>query len=126
MRVISVPVALLFVFAGCSGTAKQVAEVRHDSEQARVVLVAALDTWKRGEARALARRKPPIRFVDEDFMAGLRLTDFELDEPDTPILPYKDVPVILSMRDKRGRVIRREAHYQVTTDPALAVLRSDP
>jgi hypothetical protein len=33
--------------------------------------------------------------------------------------------VILSLRDARGKAIQREAHYQIATEPALAVLRSD-
>ncbi|MHC5545016.1 hypothetical protein ACYOEI_42815, partial [Singulisphaera rosea] len=89
-------------------------------------LVAALDAWKKGEARSLARRDPPIRFVDDDLAAGLRLVEYELEEPDAPLLPFKDVPVILSMRDARGKTVRRETSYQVATDPKLAVLRSDP
>jgi hypothetical protein len=56
----------------------------------------------------------------------MRLADYEIGEPDAPILPYKDVAVILSLRDSRGKTVRRETNYQVATDPALAVLRSDP
>ena len=85
-----------------------------------------LDAWKHGEARSLARHNPPIRFEDEDFVAGLRLADYEIVEPDAPIQLHKNIPVILSLRDPRGRTIRRETNYQVATDPALAVLRSDP
>lgn len=86
----------------------------------------ALDAWKRGQARDLAHRSPPIRFSDEDFAAGWRLGDYELVEPDAPVAPFRDVPVILALRDARGRTARRETAYQVTTSPGLAVLRSDP
>ena len=85
----------------------------------------ALDAWKKGEARALGKRNPPIRFNDDDFLAGLRLSDYEIEEPDREIQSHKDVEVILSLRDARGMVIRREARYQVATRPGLAVLRSD-
>jgi hypothetical protein len=106
--------------------AEPVVESHYNPEQARAALVTALDAWKKGEARALARRKPPIRFVDDDFVAGLRLSDYEIEEPDAPIGLHKDVSVILSLRDARGKVVRREANYQVATEPGLAVLRSDP
>jgi hypothetical protein len=117
--------AVLIVAAGCWGHAEPKATVRHDPERARAALVAALDSWKRGDAKQLARRAPPIRFVDEDFQAGSVLADYGIVEPDAPILPYQDVHVILSLRDARGKAVRRETHYQVATDPALAVLRSD-
>jgi hypothetical protein len=100
--------------------------MHHDPERARVALIAALNAWKQGEARDLARRQPPIRFVDDDFAAGWRLTEYEIEEPDAPILAYRNVAVILALRDPRGKAVRRETSYQVATDPALAVLRSDP
>ena len=53
------------------------------------------------------------------------LSDYEIEEPDREIELHKDVEVILSLRDARGKVIRREARYQVATRPGLAVLRSD-
>jgi hypothetical protein len=93
----------------------------YDPEQAK----AALDAWKKGEAKALPRRHPPIRFVDDDLVAGMRLSDYEVEEPDAPIGLHQDVAVILSLRDARGEVVRREARYQVATEPGLAVLRSD-
>jgi hypothetical protein len=120
-----IPLTILVVVSGCSRGTESSVEVRHDPERARTALITALDAWKRGEAGKLARGNPAIRFVDEDFVAGRQLSGYELEEPDTPILPHQNVPVLLSMRDKRGKLIRRETHYQVSTDPMLAVLRSD-
>jgi hypothetical protein len=117
--------ALLCVTAGCSRDAAPTGQPSYDSDRARTTLVQALDAWKKGEARALSGHKPPIRFVDDDLTSGLRLVDYALEEPDAPIGAYKDVPVILSLRDARGRAVRREARYQVATEPACAVLRSD-
>jgi hypothetical protein len=125
MRVSWVLLALPIVTAGCWRGAGPAADPNYNPEKARTALIDALDAWKKGEARALARRKPPIRFVDEDFAAGLKLSDYEIDEPDAPTGPHQDVHVILSMRDARGKVVRRETQYQVATEPALAVLRSD-
>jgi hypothetical protein len=111
---------------GCSSATEPSATVRYDPERARGALIAALDAWKRGEAKGLARRDPPIRFADDDLVAGWALVDYELEEPDAPILLHKNVPVILSLRDRRGKTARRETHYQVATEPGLAVLRSEP
>jgi hypothetical protein len=116
----------LIISVGCSRGARDPAEPPQDEVRARTALVSALDAWKQGKGKDLSKQQPPIRFVDEDFAAGYRLVEFDLVEPDAPILPFKNVPVILSLRDPRGRTVRRETAYQVTTSPAIAVLRSDP
>ncbi len=117
--------ALLLITMGCSGSADPAFEPRYDSAQAQAALTTALEAWKKGEAKGLTRRDPPIRFVDDDFTSGLRLFEYEIEEPDAPLTLHKDVAVILSLRDAKGKAIRREAQYQVATEPALAVLRSD-
>jgi len=33
-------------------------------------LITTLDSWKNGKTAELARRIPPIRFVDDDLLAG--------------------------------------------------------
>ena len=116
---------LLAVIVGCSGCSRPAPEVPYDSEEARTALVAALDAWKKGDTTSLPKRNPPIRFVDDDLLSGLRLTEYEIEEPDLPVKLHQDVPVILEMRDARGKRVRREARYQVGTDPTLSVLRSD-
>ena len=125
MRAIRILPLLLAVATGCSGPSRPSTDPPHDSDQARIALVAALDAWKKGDAKSLTKRKPPIRFVDDDQMAGLRLSEYEIEEPDRPIQLHQDIAVILSLRDARGKSIRREARYQIGTDPTLAVLRSD-
>jgi hypothetical protein len=116
---------LLAVLTGCSGSSRPASEASYDAEKARGALVAALDAWKKGVAKSLAKRMPPIRFVDDDLLTGLRLSDYEIDEPDLPVKLHQDVSVRLSLRDAQGRSIQREARYQVGTDPTLSVLRSD-
>ncbi|SIO56243.1 hypothetical protein SAMN05444166_5206 [Singulisphaera sp. GP187] len=114
----------LMIVAGCSEGGKP-EPPHYDSERARTVLTETLDAWKKGDTKALPRRKPPIRFVDDDLVQGMRLMDYELEQPDAPIALHQDVEVILSLRDARGKAVHREARYQVATEPALAVLRSD-
>ena len=92
---------------------------------AKTTLIQALETWKKGETRKSGRKTPGIRFVDDDQVAGMKLTDYALEEPDATIGLHQDVPVILSLRDAQGRKIRREARYQVAIGPAPAVLRTD-
>ena len=113
------------VAAGCSGGAGTDSEASFDSEKARGALVTSLEAWKKGEAKSLSKRQPPIRFEDDDLLSGLRLADYEIEEPDAPIKPHQDVEVILMMKDRQGKNVRREARYQVGLDPSLTVLRSD-
>lgn len=115
----------ILVIAACGCGRRVAPPPDHDSEKAHAAIVAALDAWKKGDAHSLPQRTPPIRFVDDDLLAGLRLADYELEEPDAPIRLHEDVPVILSLRDAQGKTVRREARYQVATSPGLAVLRSD-
>lgn len=125
MRISQVSLALILTAVGCSGGTEPSLVPPYDSTEAHATLTAALDAWKRGEARSLGRRTPPIRFEDDDCVAGLRLAEYEVEEPDATVRLHQDIAVILSLRDGKGNVIRREAQYQVATSPILAVLRSD-
>jgi hypothetical protein len=58
--------------------------------------------------------------VDDDLLSGLRLSEYEIEEPDQPVKLHQDVSVIHEMRDARGKRVRREARYQVGTDPTLS------
>ena len=115
----------MILVAGCARAPESPVDLPFDSQKAQATLVTVLEAWKKGEARSLAQRNPPIRFYDDDLVAGLSLSDYEIEEPDREIEIHKDVEVILSLRDARGTVIRREARYQVATKPGLAVLRSE-
>jgi hypothetical protein len=77
----------LLVAAGCAKGAGPPAAPAYDGRQAREALVASLEAWKKGQTKTLARRTPPIRFEDDDLMAGLRLADYEIEEPDAPVQP---------------------------------------
>lgn len=115
---------LLFAL-GCSENESEYPVPPYNSEAAKSALVAALDAWKKGASRELPKRTPAIRFVDDDLASGMRLADYEIEEPDAEIALHKDVAVILLLRDGQGRTTRREARYQVATNPGLAVLRAD-
>ncbi len=117
---------LMLTLAGCSGDGRPVFnDANYDAESARRTLVAALDAWQAGRAGELARRKPPIRFVDDDQRAGLRLMSYELADPAVTIRPFADIDVQLTVRDRSGKTMQRTATYQIVLSPGLAVLRTD-
>lgn len=108
------------------GCVAAIPETDFDSAMAREVLDSALTAWKDGKAKSLAKRTPPIRFVDEDWRAGYRLVKFDVVAPEEPIEPWKGTRVQLTLIDRNGKTIERPADYQVSLSPNLAVLRSDP
>jgi len=97
----------------------------YDAQQAREALTTALDAWKSGSLEQLARRKPPVRFSDEDLLSGAELLSYDLDSA-TAFGPHQDVRVDLVLRDRRGTTLNKTATYQVILEPTLAVLRNDP
>lgn len=97
---------------------------RHDVDRAREILVIALDAWKQGQVETLAKREPPIRFVDDDWRAGSQLTNYALEEPHFPSGPIQDVIVVLTLKNQQGET-QKTATYQVKIEPNPAVLRSD-
>ena len=96
----------------------------YDSGRAKEVLLDVLETWKQGKAGTLAKRNPPIRFVDDDYVEGATLLDYHLVDPGQTIAPYDSVPVVINVRTGGG-VIERTTVYQVTLDPKIAVLRGE-
>jgi hypothetical protein len=111
----------LCLLAGCA--AAPPAE-DYDPQLAREALVTALDAWRVGTPADLAKRTPPIHFVDDDWRRGLKLESYELADT-IRAQPFKDLPVVLRLRDAKGRVVPRAATYQVSLKPRVAVIRTD-
>ena len=112
----------LLSLCGCAARTSAVADT---SAHAKYVLVAALDSWRTGKVATLTSRKPAIRFVDDDQRAGLELADYEFENEAAPILPFQNVKIVLSLRNKQGQVSQKAVTYQVGVEPGLTVLRSD-
>lgn len=69
-------VASLFV-AGCGGSGSSLPA--DELSRAETAVSAALAAWKNGESSAQwHKRAPEFTFVDPDWRAGVRLTDFEI------------------------------------------------
>lgn len=120
---IVMPLLLLSTIIGCnwfSSSKWTDAEAR----EAQRILITALNAWKSGQVHELARQDPPIRFQDDDYLAGSHLDDFELKTPSSQIEPFQDVKVQMHLKDARGAPIRKEVAYQVGLNPHT-VQRSD-
>lgn len=115
--------ALVTCLAGCDWW-KPPADSSYDGGRAKEVLVDALETWKQGKAGTLASRQPPVRFVDDDLVAGFALLEYRLVSPDQTIAPYDLVPVVIKVKSG-NQVIERSTVYQVSLEPKIAVLRAE-
>jgi hypothetical protein len=110
--------------AGCDWWRPAARDPNYDSSRAKEVLLDVLETWKRGKVGTLAGRTPPVRFVDDDYVAGFALLEYRLAMPEQAIAPYESVPVVMKIKSGR-EVIEKTAVYQVTLDPKIAVLRAE-
>jgi hypothetical protein len=97
-----------------------------DSDKFLPALTTALEAWKSGQAESLSARQPPIRFANDDWIAGRQLVDYQLNDPDAPVRPFETVYVTLLLRNAEGRTVQRVVGCQVSSKPGLAVLRSEP
>src|SRR4051812_38271862 len=89
---------------GCAGRSS-VPDASHDPTAARQALEDAMDAWKRDQVAGLARRKPPIRFADEDQAAGWKLIDYEVAGEGAEIGGRPSTAVSLTLRDRRGQTV---------------------
>ncbi|WZO98359.1 hypothetical protein EP7_005420 [Isosphaeraceae bacterium EP7] len=119
------PIGLALVFlvgtAGCGQNASP-----SDPVEGRTLLLAALEAWKGGEKpETLTSQDPPLHVADGDWMSGLRLVNFRAAEEGRLIGTDVNYDVVLEMKNPRGKSIRRDAVYAVTTHPQRLVLRQD-
>jgi hypothetical protein len=122
-KMITVVCVVLIALVGCGWlTGSKLSEEK--VEQSRHVLISVLDAWKTGQAHTLAAQTPPIRFQDDDYMAGWRLVDYQLVNPKQQIQSFRDVPVQVNLIDRQGKPLQKTVTYQVGLDP-ITVQRSD-
>ena len=125
-RTILSALALLALAAGCSRSQSPVADdLTYDSMRPKELLVTVLDAWKQRRAVDLRRRQPPIRFADDDWTGGWHLVEYEINEGGFPLRPFKNIKVALTLRDRQGNVLQKQATYQIVLHPGPSVLRTD-
>jgi hypothetical protein len=108
--------------AGCGGRSA----APSDADEGRKALQTALDAWKGGETPdALARRTPPIHVTDGDWMGGLRLQRYRADDGGRLVGTDVNYNVVLELKTAKGKVVKKNAVYAVTTHPQLLVHRQD-
>ena len=116
--------ALLALAAGCGGSGASASAPTPDDAVRHVR--SALDAWKAGKVKDLATARPPIRFVDPDQAAGARLDDYKLGDAPAAMEHVVDVPVELTLTDKKRKTRTVSTAFQVVAAPDVSVMRNDP
>ena len=82
-----------------------------DPAKAVVALKSVLDSWKAGETpETLSGRSPSIHVVDLDWEQGYKLVDYK---------------VALQLKSPKGKLIKRNAIYTVSTHPEVMIQRQE-
>lgn len=112
-------VALAAIASGCSsGVAHPV-----DPGPAMNALKTVLDAWKEGKTpESLKDAAPPIVVQDLEWLSGAKLESYQIEGDGVPADANLDVRVELNLSAK-GKKVRRDARFLVTTSPALTVFR---
>jgi hypothetical protein len=106
---------------GCNPTARP-----SDPGEGRKALQATLEAWKGGEKpEALAIRAPSIHVSDGDWKSGLLLKSYRAEDEGRLVGSDLSYSVALELKNPRGKVVKKNATYAITTHPQLLVLRQD-
>jgi hypothetical protein len=113
----------LLLASGCKRTTLSQSEL----DAGRTAIETGLQAWQKGEKPdALQKLSPAIRFSDDDWKRGMRLTSWEITYTNGSVGDLTPrCEVVLSLLDRRGNKISRRVVYQVDKGETIAVVR-DP
>lgn len=113
---------VLLLAAGC-GTAPP---PEADADLSRRVLTTALDAWKGGAPIAsLAAQSPPIRVIDGDWERGSQLVEYRIESDGQPLGLNRQCAVALTLKDPKGREVRKTVSYVVAAGDSPVISRQD-
>jgi hypothetical protein len=115
--------AVLLLSSGC-GTSP----VGHtaDADQAKEALRVVLDAWRAGETpESLAQRTPAIHVKDMDWLDGFRLVSYSPEGQGKLVGYDMNYTVTLELKSPKGKAVKRDAVYTITTRPERLVLRQE-
>lgn len=116
----------LLAAAGLAGCGKEPPRPS-DPAQARDLLRQALDAWKAGDTHDAYRQAcPNVTVVDRQWQQGAKLLGYEIDGAGKPDGFDVQFAVALTTADAAGKPAKQKVTYNVSTSPALVIVRSDP
>ena len=109
--------------SGCGRPTPQLS----DPALSRETLQQALEAWKKGDTLdGYKQAVPKVTVVDRQWQEGVKLLGYEIDgdgQPDGYDMQFK---VKLSVQESDGKQTKTKGTYNVSTSPALVIVRSDP
>lgn len=121
IRLLILPIAMLFLFAGCNSNPAVTAE----PDQSREILNTALKAWKDGESFNDFSLRTAIVFVEPKWKDGNKLADFELlGDGETNGFDWQ-CKAKLSLISANGKKTQEKAAYSISTSPKKVIVRND-
>lgn len=109
--------------AGCGGNTLPPAA---DPALARQSLTTALDAWKHGgKPDALKASSPPVQVIDRNWEEGSTLVSYAIQGEGMPLGQNLQLPVTLEWKDPRGKAVKKDVNYVVSTGEPVVVARQD-
>lgn len=116
--------ALLLGVLGC-GPGETPLDMASTPEASRAALDAGLAGWKAGDGQAdLAKRQPPIHFVDPDLIGGSKLVSYEV-EPNPRVVGIGYSYAVKLTVTRAGKTRTTRVGFRVVTSPNTAITRED-
>jgi hypothetical protein len=100
--------------------------MRSHPAKAQETLRSALDAWKSGEKlEELEKRTPPIHIKDLDWVDGFKLIGYQADSAGKLVGYDMTYVVALELESPKGKSVKKNAVYTVSTRPELLVSRQE-
>jgi hypothetical protein len=97
-----------------------------DPAVGRETLQKALEAWKRGDSHeAYQKSTPDVTVVERTWQKGSKLPDFEIAGDSAPAGYDVQFKVKLTVQDAAGKPTKQKAVYNVSTTPAIVVVRME-
>ena len=109
----------------CCGCSSAQVELVGDEDEARTLLVTALDAWKAGKKPDTLKEATPALIVgDDDWRSGKALKEYQIHGTPHEAGGHWRVNAVLTVADGQDES-QKSVYYAVTMEPAITIVRAD-